>query len=188
METKTPQSVCFAYFGDGKFIGWYADTFGSISLNSPKVYSNFDSIRATITQSFRNKLAKVAEGKINTSNIPHTIGAAIVNAGLNKDAEILANFKTVELRAVACPFYDVPNPDFDREAYEDLIDERKIRMNEAGIFDIPAPSKQRTDAVDAFNRLNPRPKCDNWIYADYALVKEWAKTEPTQFLALITAK
>jgi len=69
-----------------------------------------------------------------------------------------------------------------------ISDQDVIKKALAGIFDIPAPSRERTEAIKAFDLTNPKPKCDNWIYVDYALVSEWAKNEPTEFLAIITEK
>lgn len=43
----------------------------------------------------------------------------------------------------------------------------------------------RIKAVNKYREEHPAPKCDNWIYADYAKVKEWAKNEPTEFIEII---
>ena len=31
MTNTNRKSICFAYFADGKFIGWYGGTFGPVS-------------------------------------------------------------------------------------------------------------------------------------------------------------
>ena len=32
------KTVCFEYFADGNFLGWYSDSFGTITKNQPKLY------------------------------------------------------------------------------------------------------------------------------------------------------
>ena len=51
-----------------------------------------------------------------------------------------------------------------------------------------AAYKKAVAAWRPTDRSSPRPKCDNWIYADYSKVKEWAKNEPTEFIGTITPK
>lgn len=178
------QSVCFAYFGDGQFIGWYADSFGSIRPESPKVYSSLESMRETITNNFRRKVAASFENKI---AIPNAVGQAILNASLQEDATELAQYDHVELWAVACPEYDGPNRDFDKQAYENKVAVRAKLFDASGIRDMLPGSMERFKAVNAFNAVNPHPKADNWIYADYSKVKEWAKNAPKSAIEVITA-
>ncbi len=181
--TKTAKSICFAYFADGKFIGWYADSFGSIRKDSPKLYSNTELQIQTITNNFRLKLDKIGK----TSNLGSLVnGLDILDNSINQDKSTLSQYKEIKLRIVECSEYDGMNPDFDKSKYEEEIAEHKQLMTDAGIFDIHAPSKERTDAVNSFHEKHPRPKCDNWIYADYSKVKEWAKNEPTEFIGKIT--
>lgn len=188
METKTQQqSVCFAYFGDGKFLGWYADSFGSIRPSSPKVYSSLDGMRETITKNFRYKISKVKSGEDVSLNIPNAAGAYLINGGLKEDAKQLGSFNEIVLKVVACPFYDGPNPDYNEAEYDALCAARGVIFNAEGIDLVPA-GHERTNLVNEFNTRYPRPKANNWIYADYSKVKEWALNEPTEFLTVITSE
>lgn len=188
METLTQQqSVCFAYFGDNKFLGWYSDTSGSISANSPKVYSYLDSMLPVITKNFRNKFSRV----VNPINFEHeptgnavNLVLGILDAGNKDDLQLLADYETIELRAVGCPVYDGPNPDFDKVAYEQLCDEHTALFNSTGINELSGI--ERFNAVQEFNKTTPHPKANNWIFADYTKVQEWALNEPTEFLTVIT--
>ena len=179
-KTTENTSICFAYFGDGNFLGWYADSFGSIRPSSPKIYRNSDQQKAQIGNSFRKKLARSAAEtsavftKVTEANPAF---ALVANSGLS-DMQILAKYDLVELRVVECPIYDGPNLDFDEAEFERLHVERTAKMKADGVFDIPAPSKERNEAIDSY----PRIPCDNWIYADYTLVKAWAEVEPTEFI------
>lgn len=176
------KSIAFAYYADNKFIGWYADSFGSIR-DCPKLYSNLEKMRPIITKNISYKLKKINESSFNEAKEKVTgLGAALGLASF--DSEELLRGKNVELRAVECPEYDGPNPNFDRESYQAIVAEQKAKMIEEGIYDIPA-SKERTDRVDEFRTRFPSPKCDNWTYCDYAKVKEWAKTEPSEFIEVI---
>lgn len=182
MENK--KAICFAYFCDGKFIGWYSDTFGTVTENRPKIYRYSIEMLETIKNNLNYSLSKI-KAKSELAQKTGVAGLAILDAGINSNREDLSQYTHIELRVVECPYYDGPNPDFDKVAYNKLLDERKQKMTEEGIFDIVAPSKARTDAIDEFNQRNPTPKCDNWIYSDYGLVKEWALNEPTEFLGVL---
>lgn len=82
--------------------------------------------------------------------------------------------KTVELVTVPCPFYDGPNLDFDSEAYRAEYQEWR---NKAGEWAIEThPAMNTIEAIDKYNEVNPAPKCNNWIYADYEQVKTWLNT------------
>jgi len=153
------KSICFAYFGDGKFLGWYADSFGSIRESSPKIYGNSKEQIETITKNFNYKLSKI-DGEYTLSKRHPAFG--LIDNSLEGDSKILYPCKRVELKIVECPIYDGPNPDFDKEAYKKAVDEWRP-----------------TD------HSSPRPRCNNWIYADYDKVKEWAKNEPTEFIGEI---
>ena len=175
-------TVCFAYYADGKFIGWYGGTFGGLS-NCPKLYTFTDSQCATIKGNLTHKLNKVNSSSFNEEKEEKKGLAALSLAVF--DGEELLRGKEVELRVVECPEYDGENPNFDELAYTKALDARKELMKSEGIFDIPAPSMDRFNAIKEFDKRHPKPKCDNWIYADYNKVKEWAKNEPTEFLHII---
>lgn len=190
METKTQQqSVCFAYFGDGKFLGWYADTSGSLRPHSPKVYSSLENMLPVITKNFRNKLngtrSKALQFEHEPTDNAVNFVLGVIEQGNKNDLEVLNNYEVVELRAVACPEYDGPNPDFDDEAYLKLVDEHKELFNQSGLNDLPV-GLERFNAVQEFNKKHPHPKSNNWVYADYSKVQKWAKNEPTEFLEVIT--
>jgi hypothetical protein len=176
------KTICFAYFADDKFIGWYSDTFGSITPMSPKLYPDSQEMIDRIFSNFASKMKKINETSFDEAK-EKVKGLQALSLAVFSGEELLKG-SNATLRVVECPIYDGPNPDFDKEAYDALLDERKAKMQEAGIFDIPAPSSARSKAIDEFNEKNPRPACDNWIYADYSKVKEWASQEPTEFLNL----
>ena len=178
--TKLTGTICFAYFANGNFLGWYADSFGSISETSPKLYGNDEKTIQIVSDNFRSKIAKIRETKFSDAKESATTFGEKLSLLIYSGSERI-DVENVELRVVACPEYDGKNPNFDKQAYELLLEQRKQKMTQEGIYDIPAPSLERTNAVIAFNELNPMPKCDNWIYADYEKVKEWAANEPTEF-------
>ena len=176
------KSICFAYFGDGKFLGWYADSFGSIRESSPKIYGNSKEQIETITKNFNYKLSKI-DGEYTLSKRHPAFG--LIDNSLEGDSKILYPCKRVELKIVECPIYDGPNPDFDKDSYDKLREKRRMLMEDEGIFNIPAPSIERTLAISEFDERHPMPKKNSWIYADYDKVKEWAKNEPTEFIGEI---
>ena len=161
------ECICFAYFADGKFIGWYADSFGSIRKNSPKIYDNSESQISIIEKNFRYKISSINE-KRNLAAISPNL--SIIDNSLNNDSANLAQYKNIELRIVPCPIYDGPNPEFDSAAYESWYENE---LREKG------PNFKYSDCPK-------ESKYQNWIYCDYTLVKEWASNEPTEFLKTIT--
>lgn len=181
MEKKR-QTVCFAYYGDGKFIGWYADSFGSIRDNSPKLYGYSESQVNIIATNLKYKLSKL---KQESDFAKSDSRLKILDNSLDEDKRNLSQYKVVELRIVECPIYDGPNPDFDAEAYQLLVDARHEAMTKAGIFDIPAPSIARIEAIKEFDKTYNMPERNSWIYADYKAVQEWALTEPKEFLGTL---
>ena len=96
------KSVCFAYFGDGKFLGWYADSFGSVRKNQPKVYTNSEKQIEIITKNFRYKISELKHD----SNLGDRNPAlSIIDNSLKGDSKLLYPKKHVELRIVECPKY-----------------------------------------------------------------------------------
>ena len=152
IEQKT---ICFAYYGDGKFLGWYADTLGSLRPNSPKLYGNSQRQIDVITKNFKGKIAKL-KTDYQLSN-PNELFQS-VNDSLNSDNLLLSQYGKIELRVVECPYYDGENPNFDIQDYREWL----------------------KTAIKGDNYHT-----DSWIYADYTKVKEWASTEPTDFLFTI---
>ena len=179
------KSVCFAYFADGKFIGWYGGTFGPVS-DSPKVYSSLESMRPTITKNLSNKLKTINETSFDEAKGTVTGIAAFGLLAFSCEDELRG--KDVELRVVECPEYDGPNPDFDEEDYKKRSNEHTAlvleHLKSLGITG-DGPSPERTRAVIEFTKLNPSPKCNNWTYCDYNKVIEWAKNVPTKFIDVI---
>ena len=180
----TRKSVCYAYYGDGKFLGWYADSFGSVRPTSPKVYGDSDEQKAIITKNFRYKLSKL--DKKSDWDLHNPVGSALLNTGLDKDSELLSKYSEVELRVVECPHYDGPNPDFDKTEAKRIRAIRWDAFVKAGIDDIPA-GRERSKRVKEFDESYDGPTYDvpNWIYVDYSKVKEWASKEPTTFLDVV---
>lgn len=151
------KAVCCAYFGDGKFLGWYADSCGSIRSKGPKIYGYSPEQMATITENFRYKVNKLDKKSDLGSIVP---GLTLLDRSWDNDSKILSQYQTVELRVVECPEYDGPNPDFDKVRHENWT---------------------AYDRKPFYEPCNP-----NWIYADYTKVNEWAEQEPTEFLEVIT--
>jgi hypothetical protein len=177
------KTIAFAYYADNKFIGWYGGTFGPVS-DVPKLYTNSESQIDVVTKNFRNKIKKINEidfkqARDEADSMGKAIGLLVF------DSQDTLRGKDVELRIVECPIYDGPNPDFDRELYNQLLQEQKDLMENEGIFNIPAPSLERSEAIKKFYEKCPRPVCNNWIYADYSEVKKWASEEPKEFIATI---
>lgn len=189
------QSICFAYYADGKWIGWYADSSGSVR-DWPKVYGFTEPQMDIVKENFRHKIKEIniesykqnhekfMEKQKNNELGPGEAIHQVAKLALH-DSEKLLTGKDVELRIVECPIYDGPNPDFDKEAYTKDMLEYVNKMKEEGIFNIPAPSAARRAAIEEFGSRNPRPKCNNWIYAKFEEIKEWAKTEPVHFIGVI---
>ena len=175
------KSICFAYYADGKWIGWYGGTFGGVS-KSPKVYSDLEKMRPVIQKNLTTKLQKINETTFEKAKEGVTGLAAL--GLLVFDSEELLRGKDVELRVVECPEYDGPNPNFDAAAYDAAMDEDRKRFESSEVSKMPI-GIERLNAVKKYREEHPAPKCDNWIYADYAKVKEWAKNEPTEFIEII---
>lgn len=152
------KTVCFAYFGDGKFLGWYSDSFGTITKYSPKLYGYNPEQVAIVASNFRYKLEKLKEDW-NLRKV--TPGLAVLDESIASDAKKLSDFKEVKLCVVECPIYDGPNPAFDVKRHENWRE-----------YD-------RKPFYEPDNR--------DYIYADYQLVKGWAMGTPTEFLEVIIA-
>lgn len=186
---KKRKTICFAYFADGKFIGWHSDTFGTITLSSPKIYGYSERQVDIVRKNFIHKVnkAKGLQEDDFLSKVSKVITSVnpIAGALMIEEKSPLSQYNEIELRIVECPIYDGPNPDFNEQAYDKLMEERKQKMTEEGVLAIPAPSKERTEAVRLFDEKYGKVKCDNWIYADYKQVKEWAIKEPTVFIETI---
>ena len=176
------KAICFAYYADGEFIGWYADSFGSCR-NYPKLYDNTQEQIQTIYANFMRKMVA-----INTSTFAvekeKVTGLAALGLAIY-DSEDKLRGKHVELRVVECPEYYGPDPDFDKEAYNKLMYERRNKMKQAGIFNIPGPSIERRKAVERFNATYPYPEANSWIYADVEKVKAWAVNEPKEYIKIL---
>lgn len=171
-------TIGFAYFVDGKFVGWWGDTFGSIT-RSPKLYTSSEKQFETIQKNFTTKMEKINRTSFDAEK-DNVTGLAAISLAVFAGEDTLRG-KSVELRVVECPIYQGPNPDFDKDEYRRLTDERRKQMETDGVFNIPAPSIERSEAVAKY----PEIPCNNWIYADYNKVNEWAANEPTEFVKVL---
>ena len=107
------KTICFAYYGDGKFMGWYSDSFGTITENKPKLYSYSPEQVDIIRKNFQHKLKK------EKSNLgEHIAPLKILDNSLAYDSSILSQYENVELRIVECPVYEGKNPNFDEERHK----------------------------------------------------------------------
>ena len=186
METKR-ECVCFAYFVDDVFIGWYGDSFGTIS-KFPKIYGNSGAQISTVKANFNYKMTKINETSFSKelANIPDD-GEPHVEALrllIFTDEKALKGRK-VELKMVSCPIYDGPNLEFDEVAYNKLIDERTEELKALGVYDLPAGSMKRMIAIETYDKEHPKPVRNSWIYAKEVEVVPWAAIEPTEFLKVI---
>lgn len=178
------KSVCFAYYADGKWIGWHGGTFGSVS-DSPKVYSSYEGMYDTIQKNLTYKL-----NRINTTSYEEEKTKVEGLAALSLlvfDSEDELRGKEIEVRGVQCPEYEGENPDFDGEKYKREWDGHKELWNKkVKEFNIPDGSSiLRTITHTEFLKEHPYPKSNHWICCDYSKVIEWAKNEPTEFIGVI---
>jgi len=176
------KNICFAYYADGKWIGWYGDSSGQVT-SCPKLYTNSEEQLEIIKSNLTNKLHKINTSSFDEEN-KRVTGLAAFSL-LSFSSERLLRGKDIELRIIECPEYDGVNPDFDEEEYKTLLGVQNDLMIKEGIFNIPAPSIERTKALEEFYKREGRVECNNWIYADYNKVREWAKIEPTEFIGVI---
>lgn len=176
------KSICFAYYADGKWIGWYGGTAGSVS-STPKVYSSLESMRPVITKNLTSKLKRIAESSFEEEK-DRVTGLAALGL-LIFDGEEQLRGKEIELKVVECPEYDGPNPDFDKVAH-DIAWKKAHKEFEEAAKELPeGPSLERLTFVKRWREEHPEPKSNDWIYADYQKVREWAKEEPTVFIETI---
>ena len=188
METKR-ECVCLAYYVDDLFIGWYSDSFGSVG-RYPKIYANTEAQISTIKTNFNHKMTRINETSFSKEiqKIPNDGQAHLEALRLlvfsYVDEKVLKGRK-VELKMVACPYYDGPNPNFDREVWKKQMDDLHELAKEAGVYAEPAGTMKSMMLHKAFDLTHPEPKYEGWIYADSALVAPWALVEPTEFIKVI---
>lgn len=194
--------ICFAYFVEGKFIGWYADTFGSVRPY-PKIYGYSPRQVEIVTNNFRHKIEKVNEttqeavaeealANCKAAESKQEVNKAAI-LGLTsiatQDSGSKLRGKEVELRIVECPIYDGPNPNFDEVAYNEAADKHREGLQEFlkghGVSWDEGPSTLRSSLVTLYEKEHGFPKRDSWTHADSAKVKEWAANEPTEFIEVI---
>ena len=180
----TRECVCFAYFVDDLFIGWYSDSFGTIG-KQPKIYGNSKEQLSTVKTNFDYKMQRINETSFSSelAKIPNDgkEHVEVLRLIIFQDEKALKG-RNVELRMVVCPVYDGPNLDFDREAWKKVIEYQIELKRSLGIYDIPAGTMKRMQALQSFEKENPEPKYNGWIYADSALSASWAAIEPTKFV------
>jgi hypothetical protein len=153
------KTVCYAYFGDDKFLGWYGDSFGTIVSKTPKLYGYTAEQNDIIKKNFGSKIQELAE-KSDLGMLDGRLSP--VDRLRDYDSSILSQYTKVELRVVECPCYDGLNPNFDEERHKNWTAYKRKPMYE--------------------------PCNQHWIYADHELVKTWASETPTTFLETITAE
>lgn len=178
--------VCLAYYGDNRFLGWYGDSFGTIT-KCPKIYSFTLRQLTVIHNNFKYKLSKIYQpANIGTKINPDA--GIILDKSLDKDSNILKDFKEISLRIIECPFYDGTNPNFNTAKYNEELSLRKDTISKLGINNLIG--NERIIAIETFNKLYPTIKCDNYIYADYKQVNDWAQNEPIieNYLGVITTE
>ena len=165
-QDKSNKTIGFAYFGDGVFIGWYSDSFGTITSNRPKLYNYSTNQIATVKGNFIYGLSQI---KKNDDSSEKKEADNVVDAILHINRKDLSQYKNVELRIVECPYYDGVNPNYDEEKYKEWKEDYKAKNN-------------------GNIRYSDCPKeLESWIYADKTKVREWAEKEPTEFIEVVTS-
>jgi hypothetical protein len=155
------KNICFAYFGqmhggESKFLGWYSDSFGTLTKLQPKMYGYSEEQVEIVAKNFRYKMTQLREDANMRKFNP---GLVVLDASLLTDAKTLGEYDDVTLCIVECPIYDGPNEAFDAERHKNWR------------------AYNRTPFFEPENRY--------WIYADYQLVKGWAESAPAEFLGVI---
>ncbi len=165
-QDKSNKTIGFAYFGDGVFIGWYSDSFGTITSNRPKLYNYSTNQIATVKGNFIYGLSQI---KKNYGSSEKKEADNVVDAILHINRKDLSQYKNVELRIVECPYYDGVNPNYDEEKYKEWKEDYKAKNN-GNIRYADCPKE-----------------LESWIYADRTKVREWAEKEPTEFIEVVTS-
>jgi len=187
-------NIAFAYFANNIFIGWYADSFGSIG-KTPKLYGNTERQVDTIIKNFRHKLKAIKKSTFEVElDRAKSVGQCLATAIY--DSEQMLRDADVELRIVQTPFYDGPDPRFSKKI------DKKFRKYEIKLYHAWCKEKRLdpgippktflgiglVDNYKVFNKIYPSRGSKNWIYMEYAQVKVWAVKEPTEFLRIIKNK
>lgn len=115
MKIDKRKRVCFAYYSGNKFLGWYSDSFGTVTKNSPKIYGYSKEQIAVIRKNLSSKLKDKSFSEVLSKINP--IAGKLVENSKERDKNILSN-KDIYLRIIECPYYDGPNPEFNREDYK----------------------------------------------------------------------
>mgnify|MGYP000861918923 FL=1 len=165
-QDKSNKTIGFAYFGDGVFIGWYSDSFGTITSNRPKLYTYSANQIATVKGNFIYGLSQIQKRNTPSENKE---ADNVVDAILNVNRKDLSQYKNVELRIVECPYYDGVNPNYNEEKYKEWKEDYKAKNN-GNIRYADCPKE-----------------LESWIYADKTKVREWAEKEPTEFIEVVTS-
>lgn len=180
------KSIGFAYYTDGKFIGWYADTAGSVRKKYPKVYNYSEKQLDTIKSNITYKIKKIQEssGAVELAKA-EGIGEALSTLIYDSE-ELLRDAKTIELKIVECPEYDGPNKDFYREISNNFKDMHtkqyhvwcKVYGLDPGIEEGTRFGIALIENYKRYEKTYPNPNPNTWIYADRQKVMEWALIEP----------
>lgn len=193
MKDLEGKCLAFAYYADGVFIGWYGDTFGSVS-KTPKLYVYSEEQLDILRDNLAHKLERMNSTTFEEAKEKVSGLAALSLLTFSNEDQLRG--KQVELRLVESPFYDGPNPDFDSDAYSKEVEKHNVLFkqylfkqylteNAKDPATLLGPTQEKFELLDKFKEENPFPKCDNWLYADYSLLKEWAANEPTEFLGVL---
>ncbi len=105
--------MAFGYYDkEGKLIGWYADSFGSIRKH-PKIYGFSERQIDVIVDNTNYRVKRIQEGKqcpvaegISTVNV---VAGALMFKGLNADDKILSDLGEFELRTHKSPISNASN-------------------------------------------------------------------------------
>jgi len=78
--------ICFAHYGDGEFIGFHADTYGTISKEYPKIYENSERQIEIIETNYKTRINSMRLMREKQRNYKHE----------------LSKYKDIELKVVLC--------------------------------------------------------------------------------------
>lgn len=122
------KNICFAYFVNDKFVGWYGDTFGTIS-KLPKIYPNSARQIERIKKNFQYKMEKLFTNLHENAISEHPtvkLIQTLLFSTAEKDKELLGeDINEVVLKTITCDVYDGPNPDFDKKDYDLWLADKK---------------------------------------------------------------
>jgi hypothetical protein len=113
-EMKEGQDcMAFGYYTlDGKLVGWYADTFGSIRDN-PKIYGYSDRQMEVVLGNTKSKVKRIREEVANPAveviSSMNAVGGAMLKIGVDANEKILKDLGKFEMKVFKAPISNESN-------------------------------------------------------------------------------